>query len=624
MVGLVGALRSERGRRPRGGKLRSTSDPKEFTFARGLRSFVLTIALAAAFLIVIGSGSRLSADYADGYRTEQALTLPDAVKVWRQDAWRGDDFFAQVRLGDLYSNNQSFAPTESSKNPSFLDPVEAFVWYFLALRPDHDYQADDSQASSDAVYNIRSNALHNIETIYDYLTFEQKLEARARIIYILSSRGAEGFITLGRLHSTGLQPYNQQNTNKPQVMLCMRSAWDHWYSSWLWWLWTVATSDPYPHPAVWKWVANVQRNWDARLPESMCDGAPVPQEPADNFPLAGAGNGPGGSMALNSRGAGGLPVSPPNVSIGPDPRNTMQGGSQGGNTDAMNLINAGGGAGGMGGSSGGGAYSNGSYDSQPSAPTVFDGNDAEALTYFQIAATLGHPLGAAYADAERAAIRYNNSDGGHIIADAERRARFWLPPFEFYPGITAGGMPHSDESLPNIEQRTALGRYREIPPFAITEALEFRGYLKRGCGPLPFCFKKAVADFQKAAGYEADGCLVPPQTVRLIQMAAVDGDAVSQNRLGIMYAKGIGVPQNFVRAEKWFTKAANQRYGEALFNLYVLYKVGPNGIEPDEHKAVSFNTQAALAGYKPSRNELLDLLTQADDAGHDHPVRARR
>jgi TPR repeat protein len=588
------------------------------TLARKFRLYVLATGVAAALLLLFDSGSRLFADYADGYRTEQALTLPDAVKVWRQEAWRQDDFFAQVRLGDLYSANQSFAPAESPKNPSFFDPVEAYVWYFLALRPGNDYRADDYSASYDAIYNIRSNALRSAGDIFSALTFEQRLEARARILYILASRGAEGFLTLGRIHSSGSQIYNQQNTSKPQVMLCLRSSWDHWYSSWAWWLWTQVSSGIYPHPAVWKWVANTQSNWDARLPDYMCDGASVPQEPADNYAISGNSN--GGPVALNSGSSGsGLPVSSPGGSIGFDPRVSLQGSSSSGsNSEAIPLVNTGGGGAASSSSSSAGNYN------QSSIPSVFVTNDAEALTYFQIAATLGHPLGSAYANSLRSSIKYYNADGERIVADAERRARYWLPLFEYYPGATAGGMPHSDESLPSIEQRIALGRYREIPLFAIADALEFRGFLKRGCGPSPFCFKKAVAAFQSSQGFEPTGYLVPPQTVRLIQMAAVDGDAVSQDRLGIMYAKGVGVPQNFVRAEKWFTRAANQRYGDALFNLYVLYKVGPNGIEPDENKAVSFNTQAALAGYNPSRCELLNLLTQTDNTGHDRPAGGRR
>lgn len=604
----------------------------------------VVFALAAAIIVIFDSNTRLFADYADGYRTEQALTLPDAVRVWRQDAWRQDDFLAQIRLGDLYSANQSFAPGESSKNASFLDPVEAYVWYYMALRPGHDYRADDNANSYDTLYNIRTNALNNAQVIYYALTFEQRLDARARILYVLSSRGAEGFITLGRIHASGIDP-GITRSDRQYIRLCMRSAWDHWYSSWLWWLWSAVTGSPYPHYPVWKWVSNDQANKDASLYSYYCDGAEIPLEPDPNPLLTSVGSSMGGgTLALNSGGGpGNLPVTPVgSVSIGADPRSSQSGG---GNSAPMPTVNAGGnfsGAGappsGYSGSGGAGSTMSGfgnSYSGASSGgfglsgipvPSVFVANDSEALTYYQIALTLGHPLANAYATAQRAAIKSYNSDAGRIIADAEKRARFWSPPFEYYPGATAGGMPHSDESMPTLEERIALNRIRELPLRAVMEALDFRGYAKRGvpCGPPPICFRRAVQQFQNAMGFEPTGFLAPSQTVRLIQMAAVDGDAIAQDRLGIMYTKGIGVPQNFARAEKWFIKSANQRFPDALYNLYVLYKVGPNGIEPDEHKAVSYSAQAMAAGYNRTLCELQDLLNQADDAGHDHPEGARR
>jgi len=99
--------------------------------------------------------------------------------------------------------------------------------------------------------------------------------------------------------------------------------------------------------------------------------------------------------------------------------------------------------------------------------------------------------------------------------------------------------------------------------------------------------------------------------VRLIQMDAVDGDAEMENRLGVMYAQGVGVPKNYPRAEKWFAKAADQRYGEALFNLGVLYKAGPPGVPQNMYKAVTLDLESAAAGFRPARCEIQELLTQA-------------
>lgn len=621
------------------------SGSKSFATARAIRLSAAVLALAGAFVLVLTPAT--FADYADGGRTEQMLTLPDAVKVWRQEAWQRDDFLSQVRLGDLYSANQSIGASES-KNAAFIDPVEAYVWYFMALRPGRDYRIDDNMNAADNVYNIRNNAITNAEQIYSSLTFEQRLDARARLLYILSSRGAEGFLTLGRIHGSAFQGsgYNYQPPPTPpplKVMLCLRSSWNHWYSGWLWWLWASVTGKPSPHPPVWKYVDNKPQNWRDRLPDYQCIGAPVPPPPANNFAAGIATS----SSTYGSSASGSLPdasstTSDPNAAVDTvppsvadavqsAPANVTVTGSPTDSTSSMATAGASApsGYGGYGGGSSygtgygsyGGGYGGGygSYYGGRTVSSVFVANSAEALTYFLIAQKLGHPLAGAYVANERAALKYSATDAAQLVAEAERRARFWTAPYEYYPGVTAKGEMHSDESLPSVEARLALRRIREVPVAAVVEALDFRGYRMhpRLCGPPPVCLTRASTQFQTANNWEPTGYLTPLQTVRLIQMAAVDGDAIAQDRLGIMYAKGIGVEQNFVRAEKWFIKSANQRYPDALYNLSVLYRVGPNGVEPDEHKSNSYRAQAEAAGYASSRCELLDLLKMAESAGRE-------
>jgi hypothetical protein len=71
-----------------------------------------------------------------------------------------------------------------------------------------------------------------------------------------------------------------------------------------------------------------------------------------------------------------------------------------------------------------------------------------------------------------------------------------------------------------------------------------------------------------------------------------------------------------VRAAYWFTKSADQRFGAALYHMGVLYKVGPNGIRQDLSKANDFFTASALAGFRPTMNQLAELLGQADAGPH--------
>jgi TPR repeat protein len=60
----------------------------------------------------------------------------------------------------------------------------------------------------------------------------------------------------------------------------------------------------------------------------------------------------------------------------------------------------------------------------------------------------------------------------------------------------------------------------------------------------------------------------------------------------------------------------DQRYAAALYHLGVLYKVGPNGIRQDLSKANDFFTASALAGFRPTMNQLAELLGQADAGPH--------
>ena len=55
--------------------------------------------------------------------------------------------------------------------------------------------------------------------------------------------------------------------------------------------------------------------------------------------------------------------------------------------------------------------------------------------------------------------------------------------------------------------------------------------------------------------------------INKIKQEAEAGDECAQNRLGVMYAKGQGVPQDDTQALNWFRQAAEQGHAEAQYNL---------------------------------------------------------
>ena len=62
--------------------------------------------------------------------------------------------------------------------------------------------------------------------------------------------------------------------------------------------------------------------------------------------------------------------------------------------------------------------------------------------------------------------------------------------------------------------------------------------------------------------------------IRLWKPLAEQGDAKAQYNLGVIDAKGRGVPQNYAKAVKWFYKAAEQGYAKAQNNLGIMYNKG--------------------------------------------------
>ncbi len=102
---------------------------------------------------------------------------------------------------------------------------------------------------------------------------------------------------------------------------------------------------------------------------------------------------------------------------------------------------------------------------------------------------------------------------------------------------------------------------------------------------------------------------------------AVQGSNVSQLYLGTLYEKGLGVPQNYVEAARWYRKAADWGNATAQFSLAYLYLRGV-GVPQDLVAAhMWFNLSAALDPDGESqkdtakiRDEVAKMMTPAQIA----------
>jgi len=99
---------------------------------------------------------------------------------------------------------------------------------------------------------------------------------------------------------------------------------------------------------------------------------------------------------------------------------------------------------------------------------------------------------------------------------------------------------------------------------------------------------------------------------------AEQGNASAQHKMGWMYRKGKGVPQDDKTAVKWYRLAAKQGYAGAQNNLASMYANG-HGVPQDYKTAVKWFRLAAEQGIDPSliQRNLKRMKAQLVFAGID-------
>jgi TPR repeat protein len=124
-----------------------------------------------------------------------------------------------------------------------------------------------------------------------------------------------------------------------------------------------------------------------------------------------------------------------------------------------------------------------------------------------------------------------------------------------------------------------------------------------GAGPFP-----ALGDYndwwsRTARVYRAGGgaALLP-----LAEREARDGDAVAMRIIGILYARGDGVPRDDRRAVEWYRKAAARGDATAMFDLASAYHRGA-GVPRDPGTARHWLIGAAGRGDARARAALESL-----------------
>ncbi len=92
-----------------------------------------------------------------------------------------------------------------------------------------------------------------------------------------------------------------------------------------------------------------------------------------------------------------------------------------------------------------------------------------------------------------------------------------------------------------------------------------------------------------------------------LQQLAEQGDAKAQYNLGVMYAKGQGVPQDYQEAVRWYRLAAEQGHASGQFSLGAMYTAG-QGVPKDYVLAHMWLNLAAGKGVKKGVGKFRDNL----------------
>ena len=103
------------------------------------------------------------------------------------------------------------------------------------------------------------------------------------------------------------------------------------------------------------------------------------------------------------------------------------------------------------------------------------------------------------------------------------------------------------------------------------------------------------------------------------RLAAEQGHAAAQRNLGGMYAQGEGVPQDYREAAKWYRAAAEQGDTNAQYFLGEMYANG-RGVSRDRREAMKWLDMAGNAPVGTMRSRLDD----ADEGAHRNSVQPGR
>ena len=108
----------------------------------------------------------------------------------------------------------------------------------------------------------------------------------------------------------------------------------------------------------------------------------------------------------------------------------------------------------------------------------------------------------------------------------------------------------------------------------------------------------------------------PAQRLAYFQRGAEAGDPQAELEVAIIYAKGLGVAQDYATSATWFRAAAEHGLARAQYDLGVLYERG-RGVKVDFTEAANWYQKAAQAGYRLAQYNLAVCYTKGQGIRQD-------
>jgi|GEM_PF-1216482 len=109
---------------------------------------------------------------------------------------------------------------------------------------------------------------------------------------------------------------------------------------------------------------------------------------------------------------------------------------------------------------------------------------------------------------------------------------------------------------------------------------------------------------------------VTPGPRNALRTAAASGNPAAQYEVGLRYAQGSGVPQDYDQAAYWFELAAKQNLAIAQYRLATLFEKG-RGVGQDQEQARAWYESAAQAGNVKAMHNLAVIYAEGKGVPQD-------